>query len=58
MDPDEALARAREASQRYVSVTTPDARELAARDLVEAFDALDQWVSRGGFLPAAWGADR
>ena len=27
-------------------------------DLVEAFDAVDGWLSRGGFLPQDWQANR
>lgn len=25
-----------------------------ARELAEAVEALDAWISKGGFLPAAW----
>lgn len=30
----------------------------AARDAAESADALHGWLSRGGFLPAAWAAGR
>lgn len=62
MDPNEALKRAREAARildndRCVSRKAREelAVELdAMTDLAEAFDALDQWISKGGFLPDAW----
>lgn len=31
----------------------PDADYLAAR-MAELFQALDEWLSKGGFAPAAW----
>jgi len=43
MDPDATLAAAREA---YACTDYERAAEL--------FDALDQWISRGGFLPEKW----
>jgi hypothetical protein len=53
MDPDEALRNAREAVRRL----NADEFEVDSGDamaLVEAFEALDGWLSEGGFLPAAW----
>lgn len=54
MDPDAALARMREliARERESFVET-DATELS-----ELIDGLDQWLSKGGFLPAAWRKSR
>ena len=68
MDPDAALAAARQA--RAVLDADPadlddgwtdmeqEARDDAAVDLRDAFVALDEWCSKGGFLPAAWAAGR
>lgn len=57
MDPDKALQDAREALQDY-----RDAEQRwselgmanAAEGLAGAFQALDEWLSRGGFLPRDW----
>jgi hypothetical protein len=57
MDPDQALANAREAYTEYVKATDAgdtDRAEDEAERLATAFDALDGWISRGGFLPKAW----
>lgn len=48
MDPDKALAELREALQELAN--DPDAWE----DVIEKFEALDGWLSKGGFLPKAW----
>jgi hypothetical protein len=55
VDPEQALKNARDACERIVE-TEPGtvARDDAAADLAEAFDALDSWLSRGGFLPRDW----
>lgn len=61
MDPDEALSNATKAlrSAREATADLDDAeadtRELAAlRDLADAFEGLDEWLTKGGFLPSAW----
>jgi hypothetical protein len=61
MDPDEALKKAREVVQciramsedsfHYYNTTHPFE---AAEDLADAFEALDHWLSIGGFLPKDW----
>ena len=68
MDPDEALKNARKALSRLRTLESmrldtglsdepeigaDDARELLS-ELADAFAALDQWLSAGGFLPRAW----
>ena len=58
MDPNQALAAARHASANFTVGTdtnapTEDLLRFAAT-LAEHFDALDEWISDGGFLPAAW----
>ncbi|MGO8998679.1 MAG: hypothetical protein ACLQVI_35600 [Polyangiaceae bacterium] len=52
-DPDEALKNAREAV-KYMRTRSDALRTSAPDDLVEAFEALDQWMSRGGFPPQDW----
>jgi len=54
MDPNQALADAREALARYDAAESEDSVILAACDAVESFRALDEWVSRGGFFPNTW----
>lgn len=55
MDPNETLRRLRELAERELNAPDPDNADWA-----EWFQALDEWISRGGFLPDAWkgGADR
>lgn len=59
MDPDISLQVLRQWSVRYVAMD--DDEEINERDAVEdmlafiaVFDGLDQWLSRQGYLPAAW----
>lgn len=59
MDPDEALKNAREAAKRIQRVRDADTSDETldeddAFDLADAFEALDGWLSKGGFQPAAW----
>lgn len=68
MDPNMALHELRELVTQVQAttdtVTIAGAREdlekLAriAPDLAEAFDALDGWLTKGGFLPHAWSEQR
>lgn len=51
MDPDEALRLAREAAH-CLDDDVPDDGNV--RQLIDSFRALDEWLSQGGFLPAAW----
>jgi len=62
MDPDEVLKKAREAAKRAQEAIEEDPdvhgngvrRDDATGDLVETFEALDRWLSKGGFLPKDW----
>ena len=59
MDPDEALKNAREAAKRIQRVRDADTSDETldeddAFDLADAFEALDGWLSKGGFQPAEW----
>jgi hypothetical protein len=53
MDPDEALKNAREALKDYSEFQSVKGT-LEADRLAEAFEALDQWMRRGGFPPKDW----
>jgi hypothetical protein len=56
MDPEKTLSTAREAAWELLHALdqgTPFDPE-AAETLATAFDSLDQWLSRGGFLPRPW----
>lgn len=57
MDPNTALARLREAIARWSSASDADTRNDAASDAADWADALDDWISKGGFLPTAWARD-
>jgi hypothetical protein len=58
MDPNEALKYAREALEEYRisqgGFDNAGERSDAADSLSSAFEALDGWLSKGGFLPEAW----
>jgi hypothetical protein len=51
MDPNEALAQLRIA----ITALTTDPGDLeAVEQAITAFDALDDWLSDGGYGPAEW----
>lgn len=56
MDPDAALATARSAiaAIRKGEDSHGEFMTDAHDDLADAFEALDGWITKGGFLPAAW----
>jgi len=62
MDPNTALANMRAAIAEYRRVDAERESGLATfarlaeigAEIAESADALDGWVSRGGFLPSAW----
>lgn len=60
MDPNSALATLREMVKLSQS-TAPDDydryTQLSVNDAVEQFAALDEWLSKGGFLPSDWTAE-
>ena len=49
MDPNETLATLRNLSRETMLGNSVDYMDLA-----EAFQALDSWLSNGGFLPKVW----
>lgn len=61
MDPDANLAEQRELAAKIIKdIDTADPSTINPVDpddasrLAELVQALDAWMSRGGFLPAAW----
>ena len=61
MDPDVTLALLRKAVAEFDAMsweTDNDARAMAAHDAVEHARALDEWLSKGGYLPKDWAKGR
>jgi hypothetical protein len=62
MDPNAALLRMRELAKcwedlrmRELAKCWGDTNDLKiGQEMVDVFEALDQWISRGGFLPRDW----
>ena len=54
MDPDETLRQLRAAVTAYRYATSIAAATDAADRLAEHADALDHWLTTGGFLPSEW----
>lgn len=62
MDPNETLSILREAVERYERLRESGARDAVtvatlvhlADTIAEMFDALDGWITNGGFLPNSW----
>lgn len=58
MDPDEVLKKLREAVDKFEQEADPDGGANpamdAAADIALRFAVLDEWLSKGGFLPRAW----
>lgn len=55
MDPNANLAEQRQLLRKYRTRNRLTAGEAAR--LAELTDALDEWLSNGGFLPDAWRRD-
>lgn len=57
MDPDACLAEIREIADRFTTGDPSKAPEEAldhAVRLAELVQALDEWITRGGFPPSSW----
>lgn len=54
MDPNMTLHELRELCGEALAAAEGEPTRLTALDIAEKFDALDQWMSRGGFAPSAW----
>lgn len=55
MDPNAALEQLREAIADAANPDQYTDREVAIEQIAEFFEALDNWLTNGGFLPGAWG---
>ena len=53
MDPNTALAEIRDLIAKTYTADGP-AAEDSCRRLYDVVEALDEWLSQGGFLPDAW----
>lgn len=51
MDPDEVLRKIRAITEDHYDSEIPG---NVMDELVELIDALDQWITTGGFLPSEW----
>ena len=61
MDPDETLRQIRdgiEQARNAASGDSNDAEIEAWQDVGHWFDALDRWLTSGGFLPRDWREQR
>lgn len=58
MDPTALLNDIRDTITRMSEVTTREDWEEAAKELATQFKWLDDWLSKGGFLPSDWEWDR
>lgn len=54
MDPDECLKQIRQALLLMGEAESDAAYMTAASDLFNAVEAMDAWMSKGGFMPTAW----
>lgn len=57
MDPNALLAEIRDLTKRSLELPTPSNIEDLHVELAEKVEALDEWLSKGGFLPDAWVLD-
>ncbi|KZM71633.1 hypothetical protein AWN90_02600 [Nocardia terpenica] len=58
MDPDAALGRIRQLVREVQQGNDNDESIDYLDELIDHWDALDDWLSRGGFPPASWDRDR
>ena len=54
MDPNSNLKEQLHLAQHIINTDDPTVRVGAAIRLAELVEALDEWLRRGGFRPAAW----
>lgn len=54
MDPNETLRSARKALATYLGTDDAEEANNASESLADAFEALDEWLTKGGLLPSAW----
>lgn len=53
-DPNWTLIEARNATGDFRNAVTVSEVESAGNKLADTFEALDEWLCKGGFLPADW----
>lgn len=58
MDVNEVLRDLRRALQDWRIAATQESALNAATEIVNDAEALDEWLSQGGYLPADWSAKR
>lgn len=54
MDPDETLRQLRLTIKQMRVDESTEVRKAHADEIAEHFEALDGWLTTGGFLPKAW----
>lgn len=54
MDPDQVLRLAREANANSLTTSDSDLAAELADEALNHYADLDEWLSKGGFLPKAW----
>jgi hypothetical protein len=54
VDPNEALRLIRLTIKQMDADENPYIKAAHAEEIAEYFEALDGWLSKGGFLPTAW----
>lgn len=54
MDPNETLRLLRLTIKQMAVDEDPGVRAAHAAEVAEYFEALDEWISKGGFLPRDW----
>lgn len=54
MDPNTILERLRELCNAFVKSEDDSMHSEILDNMCADFDALDKWLSKGGFKPAAW----
>lgn len=58
MDPNTALTEIRRAVAETDDACYACCASASLRDVLDRFEALDEWLSTGGFLPAQWADNR
>jgi len=54
MDPNETLKRIDALAEEFANDSGYEDQAETAQRLIDAFDDLDSWLSKGGALPARW----
>lgn len=58
MDPNTTLATLRELCANQLSGKDGADPSTIGGEIAEAFEALDEWITKGGFLPSDWQSSR